>query len=224
MDEVNRSLTRKKAKVFSYGEAVSLIKDSIKAKYKGDEKAQALRAITKGFEGYPEAQEDLAHAFSFVREFHPSKLDLWMDQFVTESVKSYEGDNGLSCTKGVQERATLGLRGMDVHLDKLFAQAEGPATMKVLLANCNFGDTDYPARARFVAGKLIAQGWTQSTTEEEAGKMFFLFLEGESKANHLTESQTEKYRSQFEIYAELIEGDLSSETSILKRTLVEEAK
>ncbi|MDC0349339.1 hypothetical protein OAN21_02920 [Alphaproteobacteria bacterium] len=223
MDEVKEALTRKKAKVFSYSETVSLIKDSIRSKYKGDEKEQALSAITKGFEGYPSAQEDLAHAFSFVMEFHGSKLDLWMNQFVTESVKAYEGDNGLSCTKGVQERSTLGLRGMDVHLDKFFAQAEGPATIKVLLANCNFGDKDFPDRARFVAGKLIEQGWTPSTTAEEAGKMFFLFLAGEAKANHLTESQTEKYRSQFDVYAELIEGDLSSETSILKRALVEEA-
>jgi hypothetical protein len=52
--------------------------------------------------GDREFRKQIALTYSFLKKFYPTRIDLWMSQFVKESLEAYQGRrNPTSCTKGI---------------------------------------------------------------------------------------------------------------------------
>lgn len=166
---------------------------------------RAADTFKKGFEGAPETDlNDLRVIVTFLKTFHPHAVQEWVIGFLGESMDAYD-NHGVSCVKGIHERAILGLRGIDKELDAIFKQVEGPEFAKFTFSASNFGD---PTGAQFVARKLLELGYVRGkTTPKEAGELYRDYLQSLLEEN-LSLKTDPKYKDQPKGYAELIRENL----------------
>lgn len=173
---------------------------------KPEDQAKAKSAFIKGFSNAPSSEiEDLRTVVTFLQEHHPHSFDLWLSGFLGEALTAYEGPEGSSCIKGIRERAVLGLRSIDPHLDVIFEQVEGPELAKRVFADSNPAT---PKGLKFIATKLKELGYVPGkTTPEEGGRLY----------NHYLQSLADEYpsvknlydKNQIEFLSETIESALS---------------
>ncbi|MEI8320484.1 MAG: hypothetical protein WCG05_00520 [Alphaproteobacteria bacterium] len=216
LEAIQARLARGKVKTLEFSRSFAAVNALAAKLYTGQELTTAKAAIARGLDNGP-AQRELCQVYAFVRHFHPARLQLWAKQFIGESITAY-GVNAASCTKGITERIVIGLRGIDPELDKLFGQAEGPASMTILLAQSNFRES--AKHATWMAKKLVELGATPQTTPEEMGQLYKAFLEKTLKEYGLEHNKT--FEGQADAFAELIEGDLDDADSHLKPALAAE--
>ncbi len=161
----------------------------------------------------PNDQRLMAIVYTFLKEFHPDRVNLWKTQFIRESEEAYRGrSNAASCVRGIRERILTGLRGIDPELDLTFAQVEGRHLMRARAATAN--PRAYP---QALARQLLELGVRPTTPVAEAATRFKADFEEKLKIYGL-EADTE-FKDQAGMLAELIEGDLENANSTLSQEL-----
>lgn len=223
LEAVQQRLAQKKIKPVSYKNAMEHIRNILKTQYQGKELTSAEKAIIDGLEGDRNAKyrQELQDVYNFMWLFHKNKMELWMSQFIGESIKAYEGrTNPTSCLKGIQERIVLGLRGIDDELDQMFAQPEGANLLQRSLDRLNIiagNPQERERNAKFVAERLVEEGYTLETTPKEAGKMIMRFVHKQLKESKLSRTQKTIFLQMNPVYGETVEEDLKEEEgSVLK--------
>ncbi len=133
-------------------------------------------------------QQRVCLALSFLKEFYPDKIDIWIAGFVEESIHAYErGTSTTSCSKGIEERVLTGIRGIsDPTLDRLFSKAEGPQLMKSFFSSCNFADE---TKCKWLVRQLIKGGVTKTSDGDDAAERFDKIVSSQLTTLGLEQSQ-----------------------------------
>ncbi len=126
-----------------YRDAEKIVKEAVEKFIPVEKQALAKEAVLYRLASDSDYEEQLSIVVTFVQAHHKDKMEQWIFGFVNESITAYvNSSNSTSCSKGIRERASTGLRGIDTELDKLFAQAEGPLLMRNWLKKWNLKETN----------------------------------------------------------------------------------
>ncbi len=175
MQKMGESLQKQQITVMQYEKAKDLLVNWIEEKYKDDLEAlnKAKQVAFFRLVNDTNYEQTIALAVTFLQSLHPTKIDLWLDGFLGESMEAYKGSkNPTSCTKGIGERATIGMRCVDDDFTKLFAGAEGNLTFNIYCNRWNLYDENQAqANLQWVANKLYTKGVRKDTSEEKVAEV-----------------------------------------------------
>jgi hypothetical protein len=168
--------------------ALKTERDSVKVKI-----AEAIFP-TAYWEGDTAAQTaaDLSYVFSYLDTFYRSKIDLWMNSFITESLEAKNGD-GTSCQKGIRERIITGLRVLDdCELNAIFAGPEAHEMMKRFWVSLNFHDSAENAQRLANNLKESPYGVKRHSRTETAATAFRRYVVDYIQSQGLSEDYTDR--------------------------------
>lgn len=210
MQQMQTKLQAANTPTMEYQRARVLLKSWIEKKYANAvERQQAEQAAFSKLASDVHYNRDIAVAVTFLQKFHPNKIDLWLDGFLTESMSAYEKSaNSTSCTKGISERIATGMRGIDAELNKLFAQAEGPTLAKAFMAGLNIDNTQ---RCRAITHELVKLGLTENSTPKQAGEIMETYMRKSLDSYGVS---ADAYASQIKTMKELVAAEGGFETYI----------
>ncbi len=121
-----------------YTDAEKIVKEAVEKFIPVEKQDLAKEAVLYRLASDNDYEQQLSVVVTFVQTQHKDKMEQWIFGFVNESITAYVNSiNSTSCSKGIRERASTGLRGIDPILDRLFAQAEGPLLMRNWLKKWN---------------------------------------------------------------------------------------
>lgn len=147
-------------------------------------------------------EQELRIAVTFIKNFHPDKIEHWIQGFVGESINAYANrNNPTSCSKGIKERVATGLRGIDSELDKLFAQVEGPLLMSNWLKMWNITAVEDSVKIT-LSKQLTKKGINHESSTDMVVKAFKEIAQERLKEYRIENNQISL--SEIEIYADLI--------------------
>ncbi|HQS83499.1 MAG: hypothetical protein B7Y25_01115 [Alphaproteobacteria bacterium 16-39-46] len=217
MQVVQRRLGEKETPTLEYAIVRKALQDRIKILFTGAEKyALATSAVDSGISG-DEDKLILCQAYDFVSTFHPDHVNLWINQFIGESITAYKSrTNPTSCIKGIRERALTGLRHIDPELDIIFAEPEAIGFMKAFSKNANPRENP-----QGLARQLLELGARKSTSPKEANRLFKEKFESLLVSSNLQAHPL--FRGQPELSGGLIEADLENSESLLSQALKAES-
>ncbi len=175
MQKMSESLQKQQITVMQYEKAKDLLVNWIEEKYKDDLEAlnKAKQVAFFRLVNDTSYEQTIALAVTFLQSLHPTKIDLWLDGFLGESMEAYKGSKDLtSCKKGIGERATIGMRCVDDDFTKLFAGAESNLTFNIYCNRWNLYDENQAqANLQWVANKLYTKGVRKDTSEEKVAEV-----------------------------------------------------
>ncbi len=163
-------------------------RDSIKLKIKD------ATFPTAGWESDTAAQTvlDLSYVFSYLDTFYRSKIDLWMNSFITESLEAKNGD-GTSCQRGIRERIITGLRDLNDHeLNTIFAEPEAHEMIKRFWVSLNFHDSAENAQRLANNLKESPYGVKRHSRTETAATAFRRYVVDYIQSQGLSEGYTDR--------------------------------
>jgi len=172
-----------------------------------EERKRAKHAAFAKLANDTDYEQVICTAVSFLQQFHPESVDIWLDGFLTESITAY-GNNGESCSKGIRERVATGMRTIDTELDTIFAQAEGPALANKFIGSLNLNDTK---RCEAITKELIELGLTINSTAAEASGIFERYMRKSLTSYGV---RIEDYAKQLQTMKELVAEEGGFETYI----------
>ena len=175
MQKMSENLQKQQIAVMQYEKAKGLLVNWIEEKYKDDLEAlnKAKQVAFFRLVNDTNYEQTIALAVTFLQSLHPTKIDLWLDGFLGESMEAYKGSKDpTSCKKGIGERATIGMRCVDDDFTKLFAGAESNLAFCIYCNRWNLCDqNEAQANLQWVANKLYTKGVRKDTSEEKVAEV-----------------------------------------------------
>ena len=159
-------------KLMSFSDVEIILGDAIDEWVSPDKREEAKMAALYRLASDLSYEQELSLTVTFIQTFHVSKMEQWIHGFVGESITAYANrSNPTGCSKGTKERVATGLRGIDLELDKLFAQVEGPVLMRNWLKTWNLIHINDEAKQN-LARQLIDKGVNGKSSMDDVIKVF----------------------------------------------------
>ncbi len=213
---VNRLL--KDINIITYANAKLIIEQAIEKFIPKDQQDLATQAALHHLESDTNYEHKLSVAITFIQTFHKDKMEQWINGFVLESIEAYKNSsNPTSCSKGILERIATGFRGIDVELDKLFAQAEGPLLVRNWLKTWDLPNINDETKQDLVK-QLISKGINGDSRAADAANAFREIANEELQKQGIADNTDSK--DEIETYAESMVKENYDE--ILKQFVKEE--
>ncbi|MCX7342942.1 MAG: hypothetical protein NT128_02190, partial [Proteobacteria bacterium] len=202
IDAVFQEIKRRTEKLISYTEAKAIVDQAIDSFIPKVQQVDARQAVFYRLLGDVDYEEQLCLAITFIQLSYADKMEQWIVGFVNESIDAYKNSsNPLSCSKGIRERITTGLRGIDVELDKLFVQAEAPMLVKNWLKAWALSDLKNDAKQDLVT-QLKTKGITVESSAADAANAFREIAKEQLAVHGVSENK--ELLEAIEVYAELM--------------------